>query len=67
MSCEPTSQKDADKLGEALNKLAAEVRNLSGENQCPGGLGRKNPLFLDVFGGFFEKLFGFAFLYQTIS
>ena len=24
VSCEPTSQKDADKLGEALNKLAAE-------------------------------------------
>lgn len=27
VSCEPTSQKDADKLGEALNKLAAEVWN----------------------------------------
>eukprot|EP00913_Durusdinium_trenchii_P013127 g12322.t1 len=33
VSCEPTSQKDADKLGEALNKLAAEERAQKGRDE----------------------------------
>eukprot|EP00438_Fugacium_kawagutii_P025259 Skav206144 [mRNA] locus=scaffold6089:2651:7402:+ [translate_table: standard] len=34
VSCEPTSQKDADKLGEALNKLAAEETSFKGAGLC---------------------------------
>lgn len=63
VSCEPTSQKDADKLGEALNKLAAEVRNPVKINALGGWVGKNRWFWL----GFSRSSLDLCFFTKIIS